>query len=156
MFIIFQFLLAIILNVFAFEEDEDSLSTNPSKLENPGLKFYEKKPESPNNLGYGYRANSSTYRDEFSGKAFYRMPILKQNRSDAFITAGAKVDRSKIHLKDLSSENQTKASAHIGFNRELSSLQEKPRSIHLEIDQPVYDDKGQFSPSVEMSYDLKF
>jgi hypothetical protein len=151
MIIILKLLLIYCFNLSADVELEEEVSPTTVSLQAPNIPMTFKKEKVATNLGYGYRSNSSVIKSEFAGKAFYKMAVDQNSSSSSYITAGAKVHRQSMKLKELAFENQMKASAQIGFNQELDS-----KSLHLEINQPIYDNKKQFSPILEMSYDVKF
>ncbi len=154
--IILQLLLVFTLKLFSVEFDFSNPSDEDTKkIEAPKAKIELKKEKGFENLGYGYRTNSSDVKSDFTGKAYYKMPVDQNEDSSAYITAGAKVHRSSMKIKELSFENRQHASAQIGFNRDFDT-KENPKSIKLEVAQPVYDNKNKRSPTVEMSYDVKF
>lgn len=151
MIFILNLLLSFCLNLYPDYPEEEEISSPIVKLQSPNIPMTLKKEKFVTNLGYGYRSNSSNIKSQFAGKAFYKMPVDENLFSSSYITAGAKVHRQSMKLKELAFENQMKASAQIGFNKEIDS-----KSLHLEINQPLYDNKKEFSPILEMSYDIKF
>lgn len=141
-----------LINFFSFTEDVATIE----KLEKPEFKLIEKKENRLKDIGYGYWSSSSTYRSNFSGKAFYKFPIEENSSSGSYLTAGAKINRSSMKLKELSFEDEMKAAAQIGWNKEISTDPNESKKLQLELAQPVYDMKKSYKPSVEVSYDVKF
>ena len=156
MLIVFQLLFVLVAKVLFSSEDFMNRNIKEEKIEEPSFKKIDQPKKSIKKYDYGYRSTSSTYRSEFSGKAYYKMPIENSEAPDAFFTAGAKVKNSSMKLKELSHENETKAYANFGFHKEIQSETDNHKKIHLEFAQPVYDNKNEFKPSVELSYDIKF
>ena len=125
------------------------------KIEAPRFKVIAKKETTTSPVSYGYRYSSTDLKSSFSGQAYYKMPLQKTRSPSTFVTAGAKIHNSSIKIKELKSEDEQRAMAQIGFNKEISSSQDQ-RMIRLEIAQPLYDNKNDFLPVIEMTYDWKF
>lgn len=131
------------------------LSETVEKIQQPRFKVIAKKEEGSSSLSYGYRHSSTDLKSSFSGQAYYKMPLQKTRSPSTFVTAGAKIHNSSIKIKELKSEDEQRAMAQLGFNKEISSSHDQ-RLIRLEIAQPLYDNKNDFYPVIEMLYDWKF
>jgi hypothetical protein len=155
MLIVLQLIFNLFYGFLFSEEEWNNSKEKETIVEQPAYRL-SKKEEKVEKIDYGYRATSSDYRTEFSGKAFYKVPIQKSKRSDTFITAGAKIQNSSMKLKELSFDDRSQAFAHLGLNKQIQDNVDANRSIQIEIAQPLYDDRKDFLPVLEISYDIKF
>ncbi len=110
----------------------------------------------PSRLGYGYRYNSSPVRFGFSGRAFYKLVLSKDSDVETSFTAGAKIDHTSMKIKELKFDDQTQAFMHLGINRQIDPDSVNPKSIHLELAPPLYDNQRRFGTSLELSYRARF
>jgi hypothetical protein len=153
------YLLTLILGLVSscFADDEGSKSSTEDFKKVPKNVMLEEKKSSPfQNVGFGYSSETSTVNEGFSGKAFYKMPVQSKEVQKQYVTAGAKVASSKMILSEFSDQDQMMALAQIGYNLEIGGKEENKKTLHLQFAQPVYDTQSQFSPLVELSYDVKF